>query len=101
MAERIFGMILSFAAAMAVLGCVTAVILAAIKRRPQKLAEPELRRMFGDISDRLSQLDGSIEAIAVEVERVSEAQRFTAKVLADRHGPPALPEKNRGNITPH
>jgi hypothetical protein len=101
MAERVFAMILAFAASMATLGCVTAVILAIIKRRPQKLAEPEFRRMFGDISERLSQLDGSIEAIAVEVERISEAQRFTAKVLADRHGPPALPDKNRGTITPH
>ena len=101
MGERIFGMILSFAAAMAVLGCVTSVILTVIKRRPQRLAEPELRRIFGDISDRLSQLDGSIEAIAIEVERVSEAQRFTAKVLADRPGQPAVPDKNRGTITPH
>ena len=101
MAEHIFSMILTFAASMAVLGCVTAVILAVIKRRPQKLAEPEFRRMFGDISERLSQLDGSIEAIAVEVERVSEAQRFTAKVLAERHGPPTVPDKNRGAITPH
>jgi len=101
MAEHIFEMILTFAAAMAVLGCVTAVILSIIKRRPQKPADLELRRMFVDISDRLSHLDGSIEAIAVEVERVSEAQRFTAKVLAERHGPPALPDKNRGTTTPH
>jgi hypothetical protein len=101
MAEHIFAMILTFAASMAVLGCVTAVILAVIKRRPQKLAEPELRHALGDISDRLSRLDGAIETIAVEVERVSEAQRFTAKVLAERHGPPALPDKNREAITPH
>jgi hypothetical protein len=101
MAEHIFSMILAFAASMATLGCVTAVILTLIKRRPQKLAEPELQRMFADISDRLSRLDGAIETIAVEVERVSEAQRFTAKVLAERHGPPTLPDKNRGTITPH
>jgi hypothetical protein len=101
MQQEILGMILTFAAAMAALGCVTAVILAIIKRRPQKLAEPELQRMFADISERLSRLDGAIETIAVEVERVSEAQRFTAKVLAERHGPPAVPDKNRGAITPH
>jgi len=101
MGENILGMILTFAALMSTLFCATAVILAVIKRRPQKLAEAELRHALGDISDRLSRLDGSIEAIAVEVERVSEAQRFTAKVLADRHAPPALPDKNRGTITPH
>ena len=101
MGQQILGMILTFAASMAALGCATAVILALIKRRSQKLPEPELRRMFGDISDRLSQLDGAIETMAVEVERVSEAQRFTAKVLAERHGPPAVPDKNRGTTTPH
>lgn len=101
MGQQILGMILTFAAAMAALGCVTAVILAIIKRRPRKLAELDLQHALGDISDRLSRLDGSIEAIAIEVERVSEAQRFTAKVLAERHGPPALPDKNREAITPH
>lgn len=101
MEEDVLAMILIFIAGMTALFCATAVILAIIKRRPQKLAEPELHHILGDIADRLSRLDGSIETIAVEVERVSEAQRFTAKVLADRHGPPALPDKNRGTVTPH
>jgi hypothetical protein len=101
MEEDVLAMILTFIAGMTALFCATAVILAIIKRRPQKLAEPELQHILVDISDRLSRLDGSIETMAVEVERVSEAQRFTAKVLADRHGPPALPDKNRGTVTPH
>jgi hypothetical protein len=33
---------------------------------------------------RLRQLQESVDAIAVEVERISEAQRFTTKLLADR-----------------
>jgi len=33
---------------------------------------------------RVRQLQESIDAIAVEVERISEAQRFTTKLLADR-----------------
>ena len=32
----------------------------------------------------LAQLERSIEAIAIEVERISEGQRFTSKLLADR-----------------
>ena len=34
--------------------------------------------------ERFEQLQHSIDAIAVEVERIAEAQRFTAKLLSDR-----------------
>jgi hypothetical protein len=40
---------------------------------------------------RLDQLQQSIDAIAVEVERIAEAQRFSAKLLAERTDTPALP----------
>jgi hypothetical protein len=33
---------------------------------------------------RLEQLQHSVDAIAVEVERIAEAQRFTARLLAER-----------------
>lgn len=38
----------------------------------------------------LEQLQHSIDAIAVEVERIAEAQRFSAKLLAERAEPSAL-----------
>ena len=34
--------------------------------------------------DRLRHLEQAVDAIAVEVERISEAQRFSAKLLAER-----------------
>ena len=34
--------------------------------------------------DRLARLEQAVDAIAVEVERISESQRFTAKLLAGR-----------------
>jgi hypothetical protein len=40
---------------------------------------------------RLEQIQQSIDAIAVEVERIAEAQRFSAKLLAERADTPALP----------
>jgi hypothetical protein len=40
---------------------------------------------------RFDQLQQSIDAIAVEVERIAEAQRFSAKLLAERPDVPALP----------
>ena len=43
-----------------------------------------------DISDdRLRHLEQAVDAIAVDVERISEAQRFNSKLLADRVGVPA------------
>jgi hypothetical protein len=40
--------------------------------------------------------------VAVEVERISEAQRFTARVLAERTSGAALSDKSRsGSVTPH
>ena len=41
-----------------------------------------------------------IDTVAVEVERISEAQRFTAKVLAER-STPALPDWLPESSTPH
>ena len=42
------------------------------------------------IEQRFDQLQQSVDAIAVEVERIAEAQRFSAKLLAERSDTPAL-----------
>ena len=34
--------------------------------------------------DRLARLEQAVESIAIEVERISEGQRFTTKLLAER-----------------
>ena len=36
------------------------------------------------IDDRLARIEQAVDAMAVEVERISEGQRFTTKLLADR-----------------
>jgi hypothetical protein len=104
MDEDILGMILAFAASMALLGCVTAVAMTMIKRRTIRSSEHDLGRRLEEIADRLSHIDGAVDTMAVEVERISEAQRFTARVLADRTGPgaAAIADKSRiGSTTPH
>ena len=54
--------------------------------------------------DRMARLEQAVEAIALEVERISEGQRFTTKLLAER----AAAEPIRGmqgseprRVTPH
>ena len=50
---------------------------------------------------RLARLEQSVDAIALEIERMSEAQRFTAKLLSDqgRVAPP-LARKQLSSDTP-
>ena len=60
------------------------------------------------IDGRLSRLEEMVETVAIEMERVAEGQRFTAKLLAERGTPAAQPLPSRqaaqgeGRITtPH
>ena len=50
------------------------------------------------IDKRLERMEQAIESVAVEVERISEAQRFTAKLLADRAA--SAPQQPERVITP-
>jgi len=63
--------------------------------------ERSLRAPSDNLSVRLERIEAAVESTAVEVERISEANRFLAKLLADRTsalGPPVKPERV---ITPH
>jgi hypothetical protein len=51
---------------------------------------------------RMTELVQAVDAIALEVERISEAQRFTARLLAERTTPQSpLGRRDAGVITPH
>ena len=59
------------------------------------------------LEERLARMEQAIDALAVEMERSSEAQRFTARLLSERLGdlPPRVPERalgaHRPTNTPH
>jgi len=85
-------------------GCATAVLTSSMKNRRLKGGQPpELLARLDELSERMSRLDTAVDAVAVEVERISEGQRFTSRLLAERAAAPALPEKPRsgGSTTPH
>jgi hypothetical protein len=46
-------------------------------------------------------LEQSVEAIALEVERLAEAQRFVAKVLSERAGSERPRERPGSSVSPH
>lgn len=43
------------------------------------------------VADRLERIERAVESVAIEVERISEGQRFVTRVLADRGEIPKLP----------
>ena len=48
-------------------------------------------RLPGDMTTQLNQIAQSVDAMAIEVERISEGQRFTTKLLADQQAKRGLP----------
>ena len=60
-----------------------------------KKMENESKRpaLPADVAQRLERMEQSIDAIAVEIERISEGQRFTTKLLAESKDPVSLPSQ--------
>ena len=46
--------------------------------------EPARAQVPQEVTARLDRMETGIDAIAVEIERISEGQRFTTKLLSDR-----------------
>lgn len=49
-----------------------------------KLRQGANFKQLGSIDERLSRMENAIDAMSIEMERISEGQRFTTKLLADR-----------------
>ena len=55
-----------------------------------------------EVEARLERVEQSLEAIAIEMERVGEGQRFLTKILSDRiQALPSGPAERGRVITPH
>jgi len=73
----------------AVGGAVVIPIARAFARRLEGRAD--LRGAIpADITVRLERIERAVDAMAVEVERISEGQRFVTQVMAERTRPPAI-----------
>ena len=58
--------------------------------RSPRLDAPRQSASIDD--ERMARLEQAVDAIAVEVERISEGQRFTAKLLSERSAEKSLPQ---------
>lgn len=54
---------------------------------------PKEPRLPHDMTARLERMEHAIDAIAIEVERIAEAQRFTTRLLAEQP-PRSLPARD-------
>ena len=73
---QVMVIIVASLASITLIGVTAYKILSRGPRRPAEMARHD--------DDRLEHLQQSIDAIAVEVERIAEAQRFSAKLLVER-----------------
>jgi hypothetical protein len=82
--------LLPFAVALAAIGTGGKIITTWLRNRGGRGGNEGALR---DISRQLQQLQESVDTMAVEVERIEEAQRFNARLLAEGRGqqpPPTL-----------
>lgn len=78
-----------FVATCVFLGTTVLGVVAWVRARERALrAEAKLDAVLGAARDGPSQLQAAVDAIAIEVERVSEGQRFVTNLLSDRKGKP-------------
>ena len=47
--------------------------------------EPSRREIPPDVTARLERMEQALDSIAIEVERISEGQRFTTRLLSERN----------------
>ena len=77
------------------------------RRASRRILEQVQRETAQLAEQRHAALTQGIEAIAIEVERISEAQRFTSRLLSERASVPrggaahGGPRREPGTVTPH
>ena len=82
---------MSVAIAAIVMGSMVAIITPLVKAWSRKMELRAATSSSPDIEARLARIEQAIEAVAVEIERISEGQRFTTKLLSE-----ARPEREGG-----
>jgi hypothetical protein len=66
---------------------VMAIILVVLRRRWKKQVAPRSPQLVSDTSQRMERLEHGMDAIAIEIERISEGQRFVTKLLSESREP--------------
>lgn len=75
--------------------CVGLPLARAHAKRMERGVDPKV--LPNDLTERLTRMEQAIESVALEVERISEGQRFTTKLLSERAAE-ALPANRPGGV---
>ncbi|MCU0635152.1 MAG: hypothetical protein MUE41_09785 [Gemmatimonadaceae bacterium] len=77
---------------MAGLGVAFALAYPLVRALASRLARPQVpQRVSPEHDARLARIEAAVEAVSLEVERISEGQRFTTKLLSERSGAAPAP----------
>jgi hypothetical protein len=84
-------------------GIACVIVAIAFARRIWKGAARAVSQVPAAFEGRLARFEQSLDAVAIEIERVSEGQRFLTKVLTEQHGRaigagPAQPIETRAGV---
>ena len=103
MSHEMFQELLIFVGIVTAMGCVTSIAHGLLKRWRSKPGEigRGVTGSLNDIAQRLARLEQASDAMSVEIERISEGQRFTTKLLVERGRAAAQVEPGKRVITPH
>ena len=99
MTQELIEELMLFTGLMATLGCVTKIVLSIVNRR-RAVTGPAVPALE-EIAQRLGRMEQALDATAVEVERISEAQRFTTKLLVEKGHQGAIENARAKVVTPH
>jgi hypothetical protein len=69
--------------------------------QPPPLDESRLAATLEELRERMAQLQQSVDASAVELERIAEADRYIARLVSERVPAPLPAPRQERVITPH
>ena len=84
---QVFAQVVAISLGVIAAGCAIAVATT----RAFKRIEDQPHAPSADLQGQITQLQQSVDSIAIEVERIAEAQRFMARLEAERDSRQALP----------
>lgn len=83
--------------ALGVIAIIVLVVRSAFTLMAKKIDAQHRPGLTSDAEQRIARIEQAVESIAIEVERISEGQRFTTRLLADRA---AAPQSVQGSPPP-
>jgi hypothetical protein len=88
------------AMAVVVFGTISGTIISLARMHYRRIeAKDRAQALSGEAEERLARMEQAIDAIAMEVERLSESQRFTTRLLTDRLGDGTAAPNARGAMS--